>query len=89
MGSSWVYTQLDGYTHVVPIPYPTYTPYKRTWVYPSMGIVCKVPKSYTSKRYATCRQVPTQVIWREISRENVMIQIFICVIEDATSLRHE
>ena len=40
-----------------------------------MGIGCKVPKSYLSKRYATCRQVRTQVNWREIYREHVMLQM--------------
>ena len=29
MVSTWVHTQLDEYTQVVPIPYPTYTPCKR------------------------------------------------------------
>ena len=29
MVRTWVYTQLDEYTQVVPIPYPTYTPCKR------------------------------------------------------------
>ena len=78
MVSTWVHTQLDEYTHVLPIPYPTYTPCKRlgyTIGIPIDGYRCKVPNSYSSKRYATCRQVRTQVNWREIYRENVMLQL--------------
>ena len=42
---------------------------------PIDGYRLQSTKSYLSKRYATCRQVRTQVNWREIYRENTMLQM--------------